>query len=85
MGASDDDDFDLLFLDSFEEGAFALAELCASSETCWDGMKQLRNDEKKAINYLRWRDDFVVMCRSSIEGFWKRARRARLTVCFLLT
>ncbi|KAI5341645.1 hypothetical protein L3X38_009520 [Prunus dulcis] len=54
MGAldEDDDDFDLLFLDSFEEGAFAppLGPPASSETSEFDnGMKQLRMDEKIAI------------------------------------
>ena len=54
MGAPDDDDGDLedlLFLESFEEAAFAMLAFAASSETCEDaeGMKQLRRDEEMAM------------------------------------
>ncbi|CAB4268012.1 unnamed protein product [Prunus armeniaca] len=55
MGAPDDDnddDFDLPFLESFEEGSLLELPPTTSSETCCDdeqGKKQLRKPEKMAI------------------------------------
>ncbi|KAM1401816.1 hypothetical protein ACFX1X_028959 [Malus domestica] len=70
MGAPDDDDFDLLFLESFEEGTVALAEpAAAASETCDDGMKHLRKVEKTAIGK---EDGFVPFTEITTSRFdWR--------------